>query len=64
MTVLNIEISRFAKRQLVDRAAHMECTVRFLVMEALSKAGYRLHETDLLPDARNPRRRGERGDSQ
>lgn len=46
--------------QLLAQAAQRRATIHYLVLEALSKAGYRVRDEDLVPDARRGREKSVR----
>lgn len=49
---LNLEIPAYLKPQLKKRAFEEDVSILFLVLDALSKAGYRVDEADLVGDKR------------
>lgn len=51
-------IPQYLDDELSIRAAERRVTKTFLLMEALSKAGYRIDEVDLVQDRRRPRSKG------
>ena len=57
MTSLRMVILEYVDRQLSLKAAEAKVTKQYLVLKALSEAGYEVREADLIEDKRKRRRR-------
>jgi len=51
-------IPQYLDDELAIKAAERRVTKTFLIMEALAKAGYHIHEADLVQDRRRVRQKG------
>ena len=49
---IRTEVPDYLAKQLRLRAAERDCTIRFLLLEALKANGFAVHDADLLEDGR------------
>lgn len=51
---MHVEMPEYLAKALRQAAAEKGCTIRFLVLDALKRSGYRIEANDLLEDGRRP----------